>query len=144
MYLTKVVLDNVRCFEHLELDLRPDGRMTQSWGLILGDNGVGKTTVLRSIAMALCDRTSASGLLGELYGDWVRGRPGDGGSATMQVYLAPDRESEDTHSLTTTVHRGRNGELEIKEKKTVSFGTGQLPWNDIFICGHSLKTHSQH
>ena len=35
------------------------------WALVVGDNGTGKSTVLKSIALGLCDETSAAGLLKE-------------------------------------------------------------------------------
>ena len=71
MYITKVVLENVRCFEDVTLDLEPDGETTM-WTVVVGDNGDGKTTLLRSIAMGLCDESSAAGLLRELDGKFVR------------------------------------------------------------------------
>jgi hypothetical protein len=46
--LNSVTLRNIGPFESLHLDLTP------SWNLLLGDNGVGKTVILRAIAAALC------------------------------------------------------------------------------------------
>ncbi len=40
MYIKKVTLTNVRCFEHLEFDLSSKDSV-QKWGVILGDNGFG-------------------------------------------------------------------------------------------------------
>jgi hypothetical protein len=46
--LDRVVLYNIGPFEELSLDFHP------GWNVILGDNGSGKSTVLRAIALALC------------------------------------------------------------------------------------------
>jgi hypothetical protein len=46
--LNSIALENIGPFESLKLDLTP------SWNLLLGDNGKGKTVILRSIAAALC------------------------------------------------------------------------------------------
>lgn len=46
--LKSITLDNIGPFDSLHLDLSP------SWNLLLGDNGVGKTIVLKAIAAALC------------------------------------------------------------------------------------------
>jgi hypothetical protein len=48
LILKGVTLENIGPFYHLHLDL------TQSWNLLFGDNGVGKTVILRAIAAALC------------------------------------------------------------------------------------------
>ncbi len=47
MRLSKVVLNNFRCFESLELELHP--RLT----VLVGENAVGKTTILDAIAVGL-------------------------------------------------------------------------------------------
>ena len=46
--LTSVKLENIGPFAQLEIDLDPE------WNLILGDNGCGKSAILRAIALALC------------------------------------------------------------------------------------------
>jgi energy-coupling factor transporter ATP-binding protein EcfA2 len=45
--LTRLVLTNVGPFRDLSLDLRP------GWNVLLGDNGCGKTSVIRAIGLAL-------------------------------------------------------------------------------------------
>ncbi len=46
--LERVTLTNIGPFEELDLSFH------ESWNVLLGDNGVGKTVLLRSIAAALC------------------------------------------------------------------------------------------
>jgi energy-coupling factor transporter ATP-binding protein EcfA2 len=46
--LTSVTLHNIGPFVHEEL------RLGQDWNVLLGDNGSGKSTILRAIALALC------------------------------------------------------------------------------------------
>jgi LPXTG-motif cell wall-anchored protein len=48
--LTRVRLENVGPFQELDLELDP------RWSLLLGDNGVGKSTVLKAIATAICGK----------------------------------------------------------------------------------------
>ncbi len=62
MYITKVVLENVRCFDDVTLNLESEEGETTMWTVLVGDNGNGNTTLLRSIAMGLCDESSATGL----------------------------------------------------------------------------------
>lgn len=48
--LTRVRLENIGPFQELDLKLDP------RWTLLLGDNGVGKSTVLEAIATAICGK----------------------------------------------------------------------------------------
>lgn len=49
MYLQKVVIKNVRSIGHFEMNFpNPAG-----WHVVIGDNGSGKSSVVRAIALAL-------------------------------------------------------------------------------------------
>lgn len=67
MYITKVHLQDVRCFEDAVIDLSQCNSV-----LIAGNNGTGKSAIIRAIAMGLCDRDSAAALLRELSGNFVK------------------------------------------------------------------------
>ena len=71
MYIKKIIIDNIRCFKHLEIDLSTKGGVN-NWTVFLGNNGVGKTTILRCIALCLCEESGAAGLLDELHSYWIR------------------------------------------------------------------------
>lgn len=62
MYLRKLTLKNIRGFRELDLTF-PDAGKTGNWCMILGENGVGKSTILRSIALAFVSDRSAARLL---------------------------------------------------------------------------------
>lgn len=47
-------IENFRGIAHLELDLSR-GLSEGSWTMLLGENGVGKTSILQALALALCD-----------------------------------------------------------------------------------------
>src|SRR5918993_732312 len=70
MFLTRVELANVRCIRSLTLPLATQSGVTRKWTLLLGDNGVGKSTLMRSIGLVL----AGSSALAELIGDpesWI-------------------------------------------------------------------------
>jgi hypothetical protein len=48
--LKRLTLKDVGPFEHLDLEFDP------KWNILLGDNGVGKSTILKAIAVAICGR----------------------------------------------------------------------------------------
>ena len=62
MYIKKIVLKNIRCFENAEIEFDLSGPKPP-WAIIVGDNATGKTTLLRSIALGLCDEAGAEGLI---------------------------------------------------------------------------------
>lgn len=71
MFLKRLELSNVRCFESLSIDFDRDGGNNRKWTVILGENGTGKTTVLRSISLLLAGSDALSDLIGRP-SDWVR------------------------------------------------------------------------
>ena len=57
----------------MDIKLNPPSQDKPSWTLLLGNNGTGKTSLLRCIALCLCDETRAAGLLTEeLSGNFIR------------------------------------------------------------------------
>ena len=68
MYVSRLRLQNIKCFDDFSIDFRSAGGVG-SWALILGDNGVGKSTILRSIAMSLSGSTSP---LADVEVEWLK------------------------------------------------------------------------
>lgn len=72
MYLTRFTIENIRAIRKLEWEVSPE--QAPGWHVILGDNGSGKSSVLRAIAFVLVGGDEA--LL--LRQDWNGWRRGDG------------------------------------------------------------------
>ena len=125
MYISRIRLRNIRSIDELDIDLHARSATNNSL-LLLGDNAIGKSTILRSIALGLCDRGSASGLLGDLYGNLVTdGR--DTGSIELDL-----RRGNQTHTIVTTIVRaGADSHVEKLQKDAKNF-----PWDEIFLCGY--------
>lgn len=142
MYITKVVLDKVRNFKGLPIEFEGQGEAL----LIAADNGEGKTTILRSIAMGLCDESSASGLLRELPGEFIR--KGEK-KATINIHLKnTDGACYEIETvieklpaferLKQNLWKLRNGERKLPPLRAEDF-----PWNDIFVCGYGAGRQPQ-
>ena len=69
MFLERIHIENVRAIAGLELDLDSHNRR---WTLLLGENGTGKSTILRCIALLLCGRDALPELLGRDPSSWIR------------------------------------------------------------------------
>ena len=72
MYIKRLYLKNIRCFKEITIDFEGHGSSI----LILGNNGDGKSTILKSLAMGLCDESSTAALFRELPGETVRRKKG--------------------------------------------------------------------
>lgn len=76
MHIQKVHLQNIRSFENLEIDF---GNTGAGWHVILGTNGTGKSTLIRSIALALVGSPEVA-VLGykQSWKNWLRQGFGNG------------------------------------------------------------------
>ncbi|WP_426737316.1 AAA family ATPase, partial [Pseudomonas aeruginosa] len=71
MYVSKVLLKDIRGFSDLSFDLtRPDGSYA-GWTVFTGDNGSGKSTLLKAIAIALTGKDTARALQPSFH-RWIR------------------------------------------------------------------------
>lgn len=71
MYISKVTLTNIRGFERLEFDLDRGGGTFAGWTVFTGDNGSGKSALLKAIAIGLVGPQMARALQPSFRG-WVR------------------------------------------------------------------------
>ncbi len=70
MYIKTLQLENVRSFSDLSFDLeRPDGSFA-GWTVFVGGNSSGKSTILRSAALALIGPETGGRLMGSPTG-WI-------------------------------------------------------------------------
>ena len=93
MKISKLKLKNIKCFKDIEISFEDDKGSIKNWSLFVGDNGYGKTTILRSMAVGLCDKEGASGLLLELHGEYLRRGEKEG---TIEIDLKNDEDERFT------------------------------------------------
>jgi len=129
--LVKMEIKNIRCFERLVVSFQDRDASPRQWTMILGDNATGKTALLRSIAIGLCNEGDGTALMRELPGDMLRkGGPDDG---SIELTLAREG-SEDKYVVTTEITRTRSPDAEKLRKKMKP--AKEFPWKDIFVCGY--------
>jgi predicted ATP-binding protein involved in virulence len=145
VYINRVELTNIRQFRHLDLSFRAESGSPLKWSLFLGDNATGKTTLLRSIAVGLCDESSAAGLVRELTGSLVRkGSTRDGvirielidlrGKPwTLQTTLKPLKRTGDM--VRQKIFRGTIDAIKKRRTKGKVDLDG-FPWKALFVVGY--------
>jgi predicted ATPase len=71
VFLQRVELENVRSIAQLQLPVTAGDGDSRKWTFVLGENGTGKSTLLRSIALVMAGSDALPELLGNP-SDWVR------------------------------------------------------------------------
>ena len=133
MYISKVRLKNIRCFEDETIEL---GDSYQSL-MVAGNNASGKSSILRSIALGLCDEASAGGLIRELPGDFIRKNSEE--DAVIEIEFAKVNGIQWSILTRLELYEPlnfervfqtylKNGEPEHDWKK--------FPWEKLFVAGY--------
>jgi len=132
MKITKITLTNIRCFEKFEVDLRTEAGI-KNWLVILGDNGVGKSTILMSVALGLCEESGASGLLAEAR-EMIRYNAPEG---KIRIDVAPTENYKEEAYIETTLTRSEYDEIKLSQnvypKKSEYFD-----WKNLFACAYGI------
>jgi predicted ATPase len=71
MFLKQVDLTNVRCITSMRIPLLAPSGVERRWTLLLGENGVGKSTLMRAIGLVLAGSEALAELIGEP-DSWIR------------------------------------------------------------------------
>lgn len=133
MYIISVAIENIRSIKKIAINFEKGTKST----ILTGDNGTGKSTILRSIAMGLTDEDSAAAVLREMPGEMVRkGQPF--GLITINLYQSNRKK----YKITTKILSQKFFE---KVKQTVfEFSNGEYKkmdpedfhWDAIFATGY--------
>lgn len=134
MYVDKIILENIRGFEHLEFSLcRGEGKYA-GWTVFTGDNGAGKSTLLKAIAVALTGKDIARSLQPSFH-RWIR-EGADVTHAKIELEILPEKGSDDFSIKGKTAYKIFPATLALKKvgKETVL----ELP-----ASVGSKKTHAE-
>jgi energy-coupling factor transporter ATP-binding protein EcfA2 len=137
--ISGIEIENIRCFEKLAINLYPSGKPIR-WAMILGDNAVGKSTLLRCIALGLCNESDAIALMKAVSGGFVRKGAQEG---FIKIHLREDKKSKrpKKYSITTRISQKSEDGSEIVRQETEP--ATNFPWSDIFVCGYGAYRAAQ-
>ena len=84
MYIKEIHIENIRAIESLKINFGKKLDGYPGWHVIIGDNGAGKSSLVRSIALALFGPTEAAALR-QNWDEWLRAKK-DKAQIELQVY----------------------------------------------------------
>jgi AAA domain, putative AbiEii toxin, Type IV TA system/AAA domain len=128
--LRRIVLRNIRCFEHVDVSFCDDDTQNPvSWTLLLGDNSTGKSTLLQAIALGLASPKEALALFEmDNRHEWLRYGT-DKGEITVELA----RGLSEPTVLRTRIDRASYGE------RIERLAHGADP---PFLCGYGAARRS--
>jgi len=131
IYITDISIENIRCFEKLDLHFSGEDGQSFSWNIIVGDNSTGKTCLLRCIAIGLCDESSGVALIKELEGYFLRkGRS----SGKIEITLHDMKYGQ--FKIITEVYK-QQGVEKVKQRFEPS--KSHKLRSKIFFCGYGSQ-----
>ncbi|MCZ6655103.1 MAG: AAA family ATPase [Planctomycetota bacterium] len=134
LYLSRIQLRNVRCFEKLTIKLT-NVTPSAGWTVFVGDNATGKSTLLRSVALGLCDEASAAGLLKESDEGYIRRGQTE---ARITLDLHDPNYPKRVFRITTRILRkkGRHGIFSDIVRQSTTPRREEFPWDEIFVSAY--------
>ncbi len=124
MKISKFKAQNIKCFKEVEVSFETEASETETpksknWSLIVGDNGQGKTTLLRCIALGLCDASEVAALILELHGGILRNDESEG---SIEIILK-DKKNQKYKIKTQITFNGNTENIFQEIFKLKSNGT---------------------
>lgn len=144
MYITSLKLKDIKCFKNLEYKFKSQKGASL---VIAGDNGDGKSTILRSIAISLCDKWTAAGLLRELAGEFVNSDP----NVKTGTIILKLKSGRTVYTIKTIIKWNENETYEYPHRRitknqngrTTSVIDEKFPWKNIFATGYGAGLRTQ-
>lgn len=103
MYIDKITLKNIRGFEKLEFDLCRSDAKYAGWTVFTGDNGAGKSSLLKAIAVALTGRDVARSLQPSFH-RWIR-EGAEGQESKIELMILPEKGTDEFSEKGQTAYR---------------------------------------
>lgn len=130
MYITKVEIKNIRAIEHFSMEFPENAA---GWHVLIGDNGSGKTSIIRAIAAALVGHFNILALR-ENWSKWLR-RGESSGEIVISIRM--DKGFDDWPSnlpprayqtvVIPFIFEKENGKVAL-QKEDKSFSEGFYTW----------------
>ena len=132
MFLKSIRLNNVKCFSDIALSFEGENSEIRKWTLLLAENGTGKSTLLKAIALATGGSDAIADLLDEP-SDWIRYKAQN---CEISAVLVTKEREEQTINLRIE-SKDTRADVIVRNKKSLAWLDDSLNRknNDFFVLG---------
>lgn len=135
MYLNKILIKNIRSISHFEMTFdKPAG-----WHVIIGDNGAGKSTIVRAISLGIIGPYDSKALRLNL-NDWARRGENEPGVIALnfkEKINIPVKNEHKSYDAILSLTKSENNNSYYLQSTIDSEKTTKYIWNensDFFSC----------
>ncbi len=135
MFLCSIALTNVRSIKSLKLDFDSPGGGQRKWTILLGENGCGKSTVLRAIGLVLAGSEGMLRLL-QKPESWIRN-----GASSCKIEVVIGTAKEERRTVALVIERGLSvPAILTKNKKSLLQLDNAIAHSDhnYFVAGYGI------
>ena len=128
LFIKEIQLINIRCFSEIKIrfgqGLKPYQQIS-----ILGDNSLGKSTLLKAIALVFCNESDAITLINTMQGQILtKGKT----KGFIKARLVNSKTGA-TYSVDKQITQMLDGEEKVRQLSPA------LPFKNVFICGYGTQ-----
>ena len=138
MFLKSIHLKNVKCFSDIDLSFEDENGDIRKWTLLLAENGMGKSTLLKAIGLVTAGSDAIADLLGEP-SDWIRSETR--GCEISAVLVANEKEERKINLRIGP--QDTRADVIVKNKESLAWldDTLNAKSRDYFVLGFGASRH---
>ena len=143
MYIDRITLKNIRGFENLEFDLCRGDAKYAGWTVFTGDNGAGKSSLLKAIAVALTGRDVARSLQPSFH-RWIR-EGAENQESKIELMIVPEKGTDEFSEKGQTAYKKFPATVILKSnEKDTSIESSGGPGSKKSLAQRGLWSANSH
>ncbi len=143
MYIDRITLKNIRGFENLEFDLCRGDAKYAGWTVFTGDNGAGKSSLLKAIAVALTGRDVARSLQPSFH-RWIR-EGAENQESKIELMIVPEKGTDEFSEKGQTAYKKFPATVILKSnEKDTSIESSGGPGGKKSLAQRGLWSANSH
>lgn len=143
MYIDRITLKNIRGFENLEFDLCRGDAKYAGWTVFTGDNGAGKSSLLKAIAVALTGRDVARSLQPSFH-RWIR-EGAENQESKIELMIVPEKGTDEFSEKGQTAYKKFPATVILKfNEKDTSIESSGGPGGKKSLAQRGLWSANSH